>query len=162
MWPGDLPSISDNFPFRSWSFCQLQNILRAARKPSVIFRQLSVYQETFRQLLSTFRATGRHSLNFHQLSAWLGEILSTTVNIPCSASRPLSDIREGLLTTPGHSGGPLDHSQTLGKASQPLPNIREGLLTTPAHQGGPPDQSRTSGKASRPLKDIRDALPTTP
>ena len=63
--------------------------------------------------------------------------------------------REALSTTPGHPGGPSDHSQTSVKVSRLLPDNREGLPTTPGHPRGPPghlggfpDHSRTSGRVS--------------
>ena len=66
---------------------------------------------------------------------------------PRTFSRPLPGIREGLPTTSGHPGVPLDHSRKSETASRPLSNIREGLPTTPGHQGRPPDHTRASGRA---------------
>ena len=57
---------------------------------------------------------------------------------------PLLDIWEGLLTTPGHSRGPPDHSWT---SVRPPDNFRTSER-----------DSRTSRMVSRPLPDIREAL----
>ena len=44
-------------------------------------------RETFRQLKSTYCATGRPSVNFCQLSVRPGELLSNSVNFPCGQKR---------------------------------------------------------------------------
>ena len=54
------------------TFRQLSSILLAAIRLSVNFRHFCALPE---QLLSTFRAVG-HSVNFHQLSVWPGDVPS--------------------------------------------------------------------------------------
>ena len=93
-----------------------------------------------------------------------------------SGREALPDIREGILTIPGHPRGPSghpgefpDHSRTSERAARPLPDIREGLrrlpdirqglLTTLGHPGGPPDHSQTTGRASHTIGRVTRQLP---
>ena len=94
------------------------------------------------------------------------------------ASLPLSDIWEGLLTTPGHPGGSPDHTWTSGRSPTTTGHSRGprglpgGFLNHSGTSGWPPGHSRTSGgsshhtqtlgRVSRPLPDIREGLRTTP
>ena len=83
-----------------------------------------------------------HSRTFERASRTSGRVSRQLLDIR-EGLPPLLDVRQRLPTTPGHSGGPPDHSRTSGKAShhswtfgsvfQPLLDIREGLPTTPKH-----------------------------
>ena len=68
----------------------------------------------------------------------------------------LRDIRVGLPTTPGHSGGSPDQSRTSRWVSRLLTDIWESQPSTtehsvgaPGHPVGSPDHSRTFGMVSR-------------
>ena len=101
------------------------------------------------------------------------------------ASRPLSDLLQGLTTSPvpqeglttstGPPGVLPDLSRISGRASRPLRDLLEGLLTPPGPVEGPTDPTRTSKRtsrtygtvsrhlpyrrrASRPLQDLREGL----
>ena len=74
MQPADLPSTFVNFPSRKETFCRLSSsFVRLVDLPSTFIaaRKYSMNfpygLENFRQILSTFRAPGRHSINFRQL-----------------------------------------------------------------------------------------------
>ena len=101
VWPGDLPSIYVNLLCGREIFCQLLSTFCTGWRPSVNFCQLNMQseklpstlrvarrlpstsfnfpcgRESFRQLPSTFRAAGRPSENFHQISEQLGYLPST-------------------------------------------------------------------------------------
>ena len=81
---------SANSPYNSGTFCDLPSTSHAARRPSVNFHQLSKLPGELRELsvqpggfLSTFRATGRSSIN-RQPSVWPRELLSTSINFQCA------------------------------------------------------------------------------
>ena len=62
--PIDLLSIAINIPCSLETFHQILSTFRATRRTSVNFRQLPNRQETFRQLLSNLRVAERPFINF--------------------------------------------------------------------------------------------------
>ena len=79
--PGDLSSSSVNFPFGWETFRQLSLTFRVAGRPSFKFHHLSMRPG---ELPSTFLVSRKHSVNFQQLYVPLEDIVSTSVNFPCS------------------------------------------------------------------------------
>ena len=87
--------LSVNFPSDWGTFCQNLSTFRAAGRPSINLRQMSVQLGDFRQLSSTFCAARR----FPSTPVVPGDFLSTSVNIPCC----LKMFRE--LPSPFHAAG---------------------------------------------------------
>ena len=76
--PGDPTLATVNVPCGWETFCQLPLSFHAAWGLSVTFCHLSVQPG---DLWLNFCVAGRHSFNYHQLSVWLGDLPSTSVNV---------------------------------------------------------------------------------
>ena len=100
-WLSMLPDIfsltSVNFACSQETFRELPSTSNAAER-TVKLRHLAVHHETFCQLLSTFCAAGRPSVIFRQLSIWLEVLPSHSVNF-CAAGRPSVNFHQLLGRT---------------------------------------------------------------
>ena len=81
--PGDPPTTSVNFLCCRENFRQLPSTFHAARGISINFCQLYMQPG---ELLSNFRAAGRPSVSFRQLSVGAVELPSTSVNFHAATS----------------------------------------------------------------------------
>ena len=76
----DLPLTPVNLPYDQETIHQLLSTFCATGRHSINFCQLSVQPE---DLPSTSCSAGRHSINFFEVSVRPGDLLSTSFNNPC-------------------------------------------------------------------------------
>ena len=80
VWLGDLLSTSMNFPYIREIFCQLLSTFLAVQRLSV---NSPCGRETLHEILSNFRVARSPFMNFPQISLQLGDPPSTSVKFPC-------------------------------------------------------------------------------